>query len=104
MPSVRTSVRTVKSGLSIFTSSVGKVVATADPNERFNSIVSYSKSWSRSEEHTSELQSRFDLVCRHLLEKKKLQPIGDPGLLDQIIKLHSSQQHGRSAAQERNST
>src|SRR5699024_12312563 len=28
-------------------------------------------SWARSEEHTSELQSRFDLVCRLLLEKKK---------------------------------
>src|SRR5699024_12650786 len=27
----------------------------------------------RSEEHTSELQSRFDLVCRLLLEKKKRQ-------------------------------
>src|SRR5438067_3921293 len=28
-------------------------------------------SWKgRSEEHTSELQSRFDLVCRLLLEKK----------------------------------
>src|SRR5699024_12297240 len=26
---------------------------------------------SRSEEHTSELQSRFDLVCRLLLEKRK---------------------------------
>src|SRR5438105_12176260 len=26
---------------------------------------------SRSEEHTSELQSRVDLVCRLLLEKKK---------------------------------
>src|SRR5699024_11535031 len=26
--------------------------------------------WERSEEHTSELQSRFDLVCRLLLEKK----------------------------------
>src|SRR5699024_11748216 len=25
----------------------------------------------RSEEHTSELQSRFELVCRRLLEKKK---------------------------------
>src|SRR5699024_11644462 len=31
-------------------------------------IKSYYKS--RSEEHTSELQSRFDLVCRLLLEKK----------------------------------
>src|SRR5438874_1076775 len=27
--------------------------------------------WARSEEHTSELQSRRDLVCRLLLEKKK---------------------------------
>src|SRR5207247_10609889 len=27
--------------------------------------------WTRSEEHTSELQSRVDLVCRLLLEKKK---------------------------------
>src|SRR5699024_12501121 len=30
-----------------------------------------SPSAGRSEEHTSELQSRFDLVCRLLLEKKK---------------------------------
>src|SRR5438067_602255 len=30
-----------------------------------------STSSARSEEHTSELQSRFDLVCRLLLEKKK---------------------------------
>src|SRR5437868_9712787 len=29
----------------------------------------------RSEEHTSELQSRFDLVCRLLLEKKNLELI-----------------------------
>src|SRR5438874_8204308 len=28
----------------------------------------------RSEEHTSELQSRRDLVCRLLLEKKKINP------------------------------
>src|SRR2546422_6677469 len=27
--------------------------------------------WCRSEEHTSELQSRLHLVCRLLLEKKK---------------------------------
>src|SRR5207249_1978007 len=33
----------------------------------------------RSEEHTSELQSRFDLVCRLLLEKKK--PIATHTLL-----------------------
>src|SRR5699024_8128834 len=36
----------------------------ADSAERARNI-------DRSEEHTSELQSRFDLVCRLLLEKKK---------------------------------
>src|SRR5699024_12698073 len=30
--------------------------------------------YARSEEHTSELQSRFDLVCRLLLEKKQYEP------------------------------
>src|SRR2546421_8219783 len=29
----------------------------------------------RSEEHTSELQSRSDLVCRLLLEKKKIKKV-----------------------------
>src|SRR3712207_8025563 len=32
----------------------------------------------RSEEHTSELQSRQYLVCRLLLEKKQEQPHGSP--------------------------
>src|SRR5207249_9558799 len=41
-----------------------------------------STSTERSEEHTSELQSRFDLVCRLLLEKKNLEP--------QITDLHAS--------------
>src|SRR2546429_5169963 len=31
----------------------------------------FSMEWTRSEEHTSELQSRLHLVCRLLLEKKK---------------------------------
>src|SRR5438067_3801116 len=35
--------------------------------------------WARSEEHTSELQSRFDLVCRLLLEKKKYSAITHHG-------------------------
>src|SRR5207247_8157668 len=40
--------------------------------ERFGSYeADYVTSVSRSEEHTSELQSRVDLVCRLLLEKKK---------------------------------
>src|SRR5699024_11441054 len=32
----------------------------------------------RSEEHTSELQSRFELVCRPLLEKQKVVQIEGP--------------------------
>src|SRR5207249_11464238 len=36
--------------------------AVSDPSRKQGST--------RSEEHTSELQSRFDLVCRLLLEKK----------------------------------
>src|SRR5690625_5720262 len=43
----------------------GKNKYTADP-ERGDSIFDF-----RSEEHTSELQSRGHLVCRLLLEKKK---------------------------------
>src|SRR2546430_7415688 len=34
----------------------------------------------RSEEHTSELQSQSNLVCRLLLEKKKKQDLPQPGV------------------------
>src|ERR1022692_3658776 len=34
--------------------------------------------FNRSEEHTSELQSPCNLVCRLLLEKKKTNPVEDP--------------------------
>src|SRR5699024_7408236 len=37
-----------------------------------NGLLIEKKAVSRSEEHTSELQSRFDLVCRLLLDKKKM--------------------------------
>src|SRR5271167_2889693 len=52
----------------------------------------------RSEEHTSELQSRFDLVCRLLLEKKnKLHSDNFPTLtylaLDYFVILTSSVQY-----------
>src|SRR5712664_2784660 len=40
---------------------------------------SVASSGSRSEEHTSELQSRSDLVCRLLLEKKKKRTRGQLG-------------------------
>src|SRR5690606_39869858 len=35
-----------------------------------SSVAFTERSWMRSEEHTSELQSRENLVCRLLLEKK----------------------------------
>src|SRR5699024_11621028 len=35
----------------------------------------------RSEEHTSELQSRFDLVCRLLLEKKNNKTVAYPSTI-----------------------
>src|SRR5699024_11835412 len=40
-------------------------------NSEANSDPNTPEDKKRSEEHTSELQSRFDLVCRLLLEKKK---------------------------------
>src|SRR5437867_9674334 len=52
----------------------GRVRASAKPRER--SIVTArvpGRLFGRSEEHTSELQSPYDLVCRLLLEKKKTQ-------------------------------
>src|SRR5205807_6989101 len=39
----------------------------------------------RSEEHTSELQSPCNLVCRLLLEKKKHQPIKSNPTLDLTV-------------------
>src|SRR2546429_1004196 len=46
----------------------------------------------RSEEHTSELQSRLHLVCRLLLEKKKLAhlPQQPPALIPHIPLLNSA--------------
>src|SRR2546429_636900 len=43
-----------------------------DPaNRRFRNHLDHERPYLRSEEHTSELQSRLHLVCRLLLEKKK---------------------------------
>src|SRR5699024_11789605 len=50
----------------------GLVIVATNQLETVDAMTSYAKRWEiRSEEHTSELQSRFDLVCRLLLEKKK---------------------------------
>src|SRR2546422_4310224 len=47
--------------------------SSSSPAARRNAVrdSSPSSSGARSEEHTSELQSRLHLVCRLLLEKKK---------------------------------
>src|SRR5699024_11344896 len=48
-----------------------RLVEFADKYRNSSAIDSEEVKEQRSEEHTSELQSRFDLVCRLLLEKKK---------------------------------
>src|SRR2546429_9306705 len=50
---------------------LAKGTAEITPPEGAASKVSGSLTLQRSEEHTSELQSRLHLVCRLLLEKKK---------------------------------
>src|SRR2546427_6463997 len=50
----------------------------------------------RSEEHTSELQSRSDLVCRLLLEKKKKITHTDSTRLEPSHE-HRTQEKGRPA-------
>src|SRR5206468_5377607 len=47
------------------------VTAGLDVQTGTNDMFAYQDLVDRSEEHTSELQSRSDLVCRLLLEKKK---------------------------------
>src|SRR2546422_8491546 len=59
----------------LFRSSAPIVFVTTTPPgarwSRTSSMNSLVVRWNRSEEHTSELQSRLHLVCRLLLEKKK---------------------------------
>src|SRR5699024_12141817 len=45
-------------------------ISKSDATPKLRMARSVSTPTIRSEEHTSELQSRFDLVCRLLLEKK----------------------------------
>src|SRR2546421_9516425 len=49
----------------------------------------------RSEEHTSELQSRSDLVCRLLLEKKKKKTATTKSCYDPRREYFSSHRTGR---------
>src|SRR2546429_1680848 len=59
--------------------------------DRILSLISFcSSSGSRSEEHTSELQSRLHLVCRLLLEKKKKNASSMPPCCTLLHRRHSS--------------
>src|SRR5688572_31747687 len=52
-----------------------------------------SRGLARSEEHTSELQSQSNLVCRLLLEKKKTYPSSPPPPLptnSPLVSLHTT--------------
>src|SRR2546430_12082621 len=49
----------------------GKAPRSICRNSRFRRLCCYWSVAARSEEHTSELQSQSNLVCRLLLEKKK---------------------------------
>src|SRR5690554_7416984 len=46
-------------------------LASVKPSARLHAVIIFFINTPRSEEHTSELQSRPHLVCRLLLEKKK---------------------------------
>src|SRR6202043_4196834 len=56
----------------LFRSDRGHILLNRQPDHRQH-LGRHSR-WSRSEEHTSELQSRPHLVCRVLLEKKTRWP------------------------------
>src|SRR5690606_20401179 len=55
----------------ILDDSIGITYITKDAGKTWQDITSNMQYNTRSEEHTSELQSRENLVCRLLLEKKK---------------------------------
>jgi len=75
-------VQTPKKGIEVLQSSVPEAMVNADANEEIITEIPQLDKYTavgigpgmgthRSEEHTSELQSHHDLVCRLLLEKKK---------------------------------
>src|SRR2546429_3406661 len=75
--------------LPIYTSSAPRW-ARRTVSDRFSS-----SSWNgRSEEHTSELQSRLHLVCRLLLEKKKNNNSESIDLIYRLYILHIFQSSG----------
>src|SRR5207249_9701723 len=60
-----------RSTLFPYTTLFRSISSLARPTPNMVTAIGAKRCCARSEEHTSELQSRFDLVCRLLLEKKK---------------------------------
>src|SRR2546429_5992406 len=70
-------------------SRAGEAHGTAQKKHN-NVFAACAKGHSRSEEHTSELQSRLHLVCRLLLEKKKIIAVYASAVLSWICRRSSS--------------
>src|SRR5688572_32535015 len=66
-----TGVQTCALPISTASRSIRRTTSWSNPTTRSGSPIRRSASSARSEEHTSELQSQSNLVCRLLLEKKK---------------------------------
>src|SRR5687768_18200827 len=67
-----TGVQTCALPILVRTSTFCKLASTQHPSTEINHLIIQERGTKyRSEEHTSELQSRLHLVCRLLLEKKK---------------------------------
>src|SRR5437867_5498334 len=67
----RTLPRAVRSGNSPASWGTYPTRRRSGASRRWRALSRNTTSWQRSEEHTSELQSPYELVCRLLLEKKK---------------------------------
>src|SRR5258707_8381393 len=63
---------------------IGLVASFNRPGGNVTGIYQLTAGLERSEEHTSELQSRQYLVCRLLLEKKKNTRDGEPRLTEEV--------------------
>src|SRR5205085_5417064 len=65
----RIEARRIGAAIKVHDHAAAGVVLRRDDRDRLSTTPA--AAWSRSEEHTSELQSQSNLVCRLLLEKKK---------------------------------
>src|SRR5436190_5731316 len=82
----------------LFRSLYGRTFIATDDEPGAAAVLVFSyKYWQRSfggrsEEHTSELQSHSDLVCRLLLEKKKKKNVKKRTLIERRLSRYASEQ------------